>query len=136
MKRALFMSCIAVLVAGCADIFGPHYSSHLGQIDTTFKPISVPDTVAANSDFTVSFYTSGGGCDRDGNTAVTMADARTAEIRGYDERQTNATACVTILSFYLHTATVRFAQTGGATVRVIGASADSTVTYSRVVVVR
>jgi hypothetical protein len=156
MKRALLDCCAGVLVpftanstrvalvcglvamtAACGAIFGPTYRSQLGYIDQTFpSPISIPDSVAAKTDFTVSFRTSGGGCMKQGDTEVMMIDSRTAEIRPYDDRVVNPTSCTANIEFYSHTATLQFAQSGNATVRLISAYNDSTITITRTVVVR
>jgi hypothetical protein len=128
--------CVVVLgLAACAGLFGPVWASRLGSIDQTLGPVAVPDTVAVNTSFLVSFTTSGGGCHRMGNTQVTMVDSRTAEIRGYDDYQVNPSVCNAIQYHFHHTATVRFAQAGISTVRLIGAYNDSTITITRAVVV-
>jgi hypothetical protein len=128
---------LVILISACGEIFGPTYRSQLGYIDQTFsQPISIPDSVAAKTDFTVSFRTSGGGCMKQGDTKVAMIDSRTAEIRPYDDRVVNPTSCTANIEFYSHTATLRFAQSGNATVRLISAYNDSTITITRTVVVR
>ena len=140
MNRALSVCCTGVLIvslaSACAEIFGPRYDSILGQIDLTFQPIAIPDTVSAKTDFTVSFYTDGGGCTKVGNTTVSMLDGHTAEVRPYDERQVNPSACTTELRFLPHSATLQFGQPGTGTVRLISAHNDSTITIARTVVVR
>ena len=129
--------CIVALgLAACAELFGPVWATRLGSIDQTLGHVTVPDTVATNTNFLVSFTTSGGGCDRMGNTQVTMVDSRTAEIRGYDDYQVNPSACVSILYLFHHTSTVQFAHAGISTVRLIGAYNDSTITVTRTVVVQ
>lgn len=138
MKRAWLVSCgLVAMTAACSEIFGVKWVSQLAFIDQTFaSPISVPDSVDAKTDFTVSFSTDGGGCMMAGDTKVTMIDSRTAEIRGYDSRIEHPTACTADLKFYLHTATLQFAQSGSAIVRLVGAYNDTTITIARPVVVR
>ena len=135
-RVALIFGLIA-MTAACGDIFGVTWVSQLAIIDQTFaSPISVPDSVDAKTDFTVSFSTDGGGCMKGGDTKVTMIDSRTAEIRGYDSRIAHPSSCTANLAFYLHTATLQFAQSGIAVVRLVGAYNDSTITIARAVVVR
>lgn len=130
-------ACILGLsLVACAEIVGPMYASQLASIDESFAPVTVPDSVAARTDFVVSFHTVGGGCTRVGDTQVTMVDGRTAEVRPFDLHQVNATMCTADIRFLLHTATLRFDQAGIATVRLIGAFNDSTRTITRAVVVR
>ena len=113
------------------------YSLRLGTL-WTYPPLPVtsPDTVAINADFDVSFETTGGGCTKVGTTTVTMADSRTAELRGYDNFIVSSAVCTADLRSLTHHATLRFGQTGAATLHVIGASGDSTITITKTVVVR
>jgi hypothetical protein len=127
---------VALGLAACAELFGPVWATRLGSIDQTMGHLMVPDTVAAGNAFVVSFQTDGGGCNRMGDTQVTMVDSRTAEIRGYDDYQVNPSTCTTILYLFKHTATLQFAQAGISTVRLIGAYNDSTITITRSVVVQ
>jgi hypothetical protein len=130
--------CIAGLgLAACTGLFGPTYALRLGYLETyPSLSVTVPDTVAVSTDFDVSFHTSGGGCTEVGTTKVAMVDGRTAEIRPYDYFEVNPQACTTILQFFPHYARLQFGQAGTATLRVIGASGDSTITVTRTVVVR
>jgi len=124
-------------LAACSELFGPNYALRLGVLEPPAAPlVTVPDTVAASADFDVSVRTSGGGCNDIGTTEVTMVDNRTAEVRPWDYAQVNAKVCNLIYKIFNHHATLRFAKTGIATVRVIGQSGDSTVTIARTVVVR
>ncbi len=141
MNRTLLVRCICVLsagfaLAGCSELFGPAYASHFASVDTTFSPIvTMPDSAAADSSFVVSFKTGGGGCDKVGNTTVTMVGTATAVIRAYDQTQTNASACNAIAYLFAHSAPVRFARIGMDTVRVLSASGDTGIAYTRTVVV-
>jgi len=134
---------ICILVSGLAACTGltplepTTYALRLGTL-WTYPPLPVtsPDTVAVNTDFDVSFETTGGGCTNAGTTTVTMADSRTAEIRGYDYFVVGPAVCTADLRSLSHQANLRFGQAGTATLHVIGASGDSTVTVTRIVVVR
>ncbi len=98
--------------------------------------IDLPDTVAANSPFTVGVITYGGGCKRKGSTEV-MVDGLTAAIEPYDSVHPAPEVCTTELELYLHKATLHFAERGTAIVRVTGMvePADTVLTVTRDVVV-
>jgi hypothetical protein len=134
----LIAGCLPVLgLAACSALFGPNHALRLGVLEPPAAPlVTVPDTVAVSTDFDVSVRTSGGGCNDIGTTEVTMVDDRTAEVRPWDYVQLNAKVCSAIYKIFNHHATLRFAKTGIATVRVIGQSGDSTAAITRTVVVR
>jgi len=134
----LIAGCLLVLgLSACSTLFGPNHALRLGVLEPPAAPlVTVPDTVAVSTDFDVSVRTSGGGCNDIGTTEVTMVDDRTAEVRPWDYVQLNAKVCNAIYKLFNHHATLRFAKTGTATVRVIGQSGDSTATITRTVVVR
>jgi hypothetical protein len=136
--RAMVMGVLAVLgLTACYEIFGPVWATKLGSIMIdSATSIVIPDSVAVSTDFTVSFQTGGGGCDRAGTTEVKVIDSRTVELRPYDEYQVNPPSCTANILFFRHTATLQFDHTGIATVRLIGAYNDTTKTITKTVVVR
>jgi hypothetical protein len=127
-KTLVIVWAASVTTSACAQLFGVVWASRLGFI----QPDSavVPDSVAAGVGFTVAVQTSGGGCNRAGNTVVLMVDAHTAEVRPYDEYEVNPPDCTTNILLFHHSATVQFDQTGTGIVRVIGAYNDSTITIT------
>jgi hypothetical protein len=137
LTRTIAVCSVVLALSACSALFSPNYALRLGVLEPPAAPlVTVPDTVAASTDFDVSVRTSGGGCNDIGTTDVTMVDDRTAEVRPWDYAQVNAKICTAIYKIFNHHATLRFAKTGIATVRVIGQSGDSTVTIARIVVVR
>lgn len=99
--------------------------------------IVLADTVALNSSATIVVPTAGGGCVREGDTEVAVAGLA-ADVRPYDLFPTNpGVICTADFRELRHTATLRFTQTGRATVRVHGRSrADAALVVTRTVVVR
>jgi hypothetical protein len=137
LTRTIAVCSVVLGLSACSALFGPNYALRLGVLEPPAAPlVTVPDTVAASTDFDVSVRTSGGGCNDIGTTEVAMVDERTAEVRPWDYAQVNAKVCTAIYKIFNHHATLRFANTGIATVRVIGQSGDSTITIARTVVVR
>jgi hypothetical protein len=141
MSRALlvFFTAFAVCVAslalvGCPSLLGPSYAYYLASVDASAAVI--PDTVAVDSTFTITFHTGGGGCETDGYTQATMIDGRTAEIRAYDQREVDPSACTTIAKIFLHSTPVQFTLTGSAAIRFIIPSGDTTIAVIRSVAVR
>lgn len=78
----------------------------------------VPDTVRAGVDFPVAATTLGGGCERAGETEVSVSGGL-ATVTPYDYTVRTA-SCTDILRFLPHTATLRFATPGRAVVRLQG----------------
>jgi hypothetical protein len=90
-------------------------------IDHETARVGVPAQVNAGADFQVNVTTYGGGCERQGETEVSVSQpARTADVTPYDETNVAAEACTQELKMFSHTATVRFEQPGTAVVRVHG----------------
>ncbi len=75
---------VVLAITACGEIFGVSYASQLASIS---GDVTMPDTVAVNTDFSVTFATTGGGCSENGTTQVTMIDAHTAEVRPYDQQE-------------------------------------------------
>jgi hypothetical protein len=132
--RAAAVCILAFGLAACTELFGPTWASRIGSIVN--GTLVVPDTVAAGATFVVTLNTSGNGCAKAGYTTTLMVDSLTAEIRPYDYQQVNPSACTTIQASFLHADSLQFRRTGIATLRVIGAYNDSTITTTRTVVVR
>jgi hypothetical protein len=132
--RAVAGCVIAFGVAACTALFGPTWAYQPGSI--AIGSIVVPDTVTVRTDFMVTFNTQGGGCTKAGYTKALFLDNLTVEIRPYDSYQVHPSACTTILAIYPHAMALQFGQTGIATLRLIGAYNDSTITITRTVVVR
>lgn len=132
--RATSLCVLGILLTACAELFGPTWGTRIGSIIS--GTIVAPDSAAVGADFTVSLKTSGGGCNKAGYTTSTLVDSLTAEIRPYDYYQINPSACTLILATFLHATTVQFPKAGIATLHVIGAYNDSTITTTRTVVVR
>ena len=121
-------------LAACAELFGPTWGTRIGSI--VDGSIVVPDTAVVGANFVVTLTTRGGGCNKAGYTQILMVDSVTAEVRPYDYYEINPSACTTILASFGHAAPVQFGHAGTATVRVIGAYNDSTITATRTVIVR
>jgi hypothetical protein len=132
--RATSLCVLGILLAACAELFGPAWLPRIGSIvDGT---LVVPDTVAVDATFVVTLHTTGNGCAKAGYTTTFMVDSLSAEIRPYDYHEVNPSACTTIQATFLHADSLQFARTGIATLRVIGAYKDSTIATTRTVVVR
>lgn len=90
-------------------------------VDHETARVVVPAQVSAGADFQVNITSYGGGCERQGDTEVSISQqARTAEVTPYDETNVAAEVCTQELKMFAHTATVRFEQPGTAVVRVHG----------------
>jgi 3,4-dihydroxy-2-butanone 4-phosphate synthase len=83
--------------------------------------VVVPAQVNAGASFQVNITTYGGGCERQGETEVSVSQqTRIADVTPYDETNVAAEVCTQELKMFSHTATVRFEQPGTAVVRVHG----------------
>ncbi len=78
----------------------------------------VPDAVRAGEDFQIAATTLGGGCERAGETEVSVQGS-VATVTPYDYTQ-RAVDCPDLLRHLPHTATLRFASPGPAVVRLQG----------------
>ena len=83
--------------------------------------LTAPDTVQAGQEFQITVTTSGGGCERIGDTGVLTTD-NSATVMVYDF--TSATqpgvACTMIFKRMPHTVPLRFTKPGDAIIRVWG----------------
>lgn len=132
--RAAAVCILAFGLAACAELFGPTWAPRIGSI--VDGSLVVPDTVAVGAAFVVTLHTTGNGCAKAGYTTTMLVDNVTAEVRPYDYHQVNPSACTTIQATFLHATPVQFGHAGIATLHVIGAYNDSTITTTRTVVVR
>ena len=137
-RFGILTSCLLGLgLAACSALVGPTYASRPGVLEPPSSPsVTLPDTVAVDSDFAISLETSGSGCNTIGTTEIKMVDDHTTEVRPWDYAQVNATVCTAVYKLFDHHATLRFAKTGIATVHVIGQAGGGTSEVTRTVVVR
>jgi hypothetical protein len=125
MRILRLLACTSLLAtAACPGIAGlterwqrqPAY-----LVDDQEARVEVPARVNAGADFQVNVTTYGGGCERQGETEVSVSQGtRMADVTPYDETNVAAEVCTDILKMFSHTATVRFEQPGTAVVRVHG----------------
>ena len=125
MRILRLLACTSLLAtAACPGIAGltdrwerqPAY-----LVDDDEARVEVPARVNAGASFQVNITTYGGGCERQGETEVSVSQGtRTADVRPYDETNVAAEVCTDILQMFSHTATIRFEQPGTAVVRVHG----------------
>lgn len=140
MRTLRLFACTSLLAtAACPGIAGlterwerrPAY-----LVDDQEARVVAPARVNAGASFQVNVTTYGGGCERQGETEVSVSQqARMADVRPYDETNVAAEVCTDILKMFSHTATVRFDQPGPAVVRVHGRrlQGKAPVTVSRTV---
>jgi len=113
------MICLPVVV-GCSSILDPTFSEPALLIsfgDTA--AVAAPAVVTRGLAVEVSVGTLAGGCTRTIARTETKVSGTLAEIRPYNETQ-RADWCTGDLIVLTHTASIRFDETGAATVRVIG----------------
>ena len=125
MRILRLLACTSLLAtAACPGIAGlterwqrqPAY-----LVDDQEARVMVPARVNAGASFQVNVTTYGGGCERQGETEVSVSQGtRTADVTPYDETNVAAEVCTDILKMFSHTATIRFEQPGTAVVRVHG----------------
>jgi hypothetical protein len=109
-----------VPLLGCG-IVGPDEGRVVGLIETSAiyrPPFELPDTVDSNEPFSITVWTTGGGCTRGGDTEVEIS-ARTVTITPFDI-VTRADACTTQQLYFEHRVSVTIAGTGPAQVVVRG----------------
>jgi hypothetical protein len=102
--------------------------------------VEVPNVVSRGVDLEVAVRTFGGGCISQGDTEVSIS-GRSAEVRPFDVFVTHLPpnyACTSELRYYLHRATLRFAERGLATVRVRGRAhpGDRVIVVAKLVIVQ
>ena len=124
MRRFALCTLAAASLAACDTVgAGPTpYAGVLYQNDPYTETITAPDTVVAGQPFVAVVRTSGGGCERQGDTMARVS-GRVAEITPTDLTIADSnTACTAILQVFQHRAEVAFAEPGPATIRAVGAS--------------
>ena len=130
MKSFLLAAAVFAVVptTGCdsADAGETRAPGVLVQNPPDYPALTAPDTVVVGRPFTVTTFTAGGGCVRKGDTEVAVTSLM-AEIRPFDLFVDPGPdgACPAFLTYYPHTATFAFQETGTATVRVLGAAEPS-----------
>ena len=83
--------------------------------------IVAPETVRAGEDFEVKITTTGGGCERAGDTGVLLAEnSATVMVYDFTAATRPGVACTMIFKQITHTATLRLTKTGAAVIRVWG----------------
>jgi hypothetical protein len=102
--------------------------------------VQIPEVVDRGTDFEVAVRSFGNGCVDQGDTEVSVAGG-VGEVRPHDIFVTHMPrnfACPDILRVHLHRATLRFDQSGAATIRVRGRSqpGDTPLVIERTVQVR
>lgn len=132
MKRIIVTILLLLLVSSQAEGLKPaaqpltkQEARVLGNItaiaDQAGEILKAPSTVQAGQEFQITITTSGGGCERIGDTGVLTTD-NSATVMVYDF--TSATqpgvACTMIFKQMPHTVTLRFTKTGEAMIRVWG----------------
>ena len=110
------------------------------ELDGQPVDIKTPTTASVGVPITLAFYTVGGGCTRTGPTSASV-DGLVAVIRPFDSVVTELPpnwGCPMDLRGLEHTATVRFASAGTATVQVLGRRqpGDSALIIERTVVIQ
>ena len=110
------------------------------ELDGRPVDIQTPATASVGGPITLTFYTVGGGCTRTGPTS-TAVDGLVAVIQPFDSVVTELPpnwGCPMDLRGLEHTATVRFAAAGTATVQVLGRRqpGDSALIIERTVVIQ
>lgn len=127
--RYAFATAALLLAPGCDTAPGGDAARVPGEIVRNapdYPALTAPDTVVAGRPFTITTFTAGGGCFRQGDTETAVAGA-VAEARPFDlfyDPGPNG-ACTADLAYYRHTATVTLARPGSATVRVVGTAGRS-----------
>ena len=113
MSRVLFLLAALASSASCG-ILGANEERVVGQLDLEYFPVSAPDTVSVSTDFVVSITTWNRGCDRGGETEVTVV-ANEAFLIPYDYKYTGG-HCTADPQAQNHDTTLRFDVVGQARV--------------------
>jgi hypothetical protein len=119
-----FMIFCIVPIASAQQTSPPKEARVIGIIDLNAPSqnvIETPKSIKAGKDFEVKIFTSGSGCEREGETSVILHET-SASIFVFD--YTTAThpgvACTMVLKRLLHTTTVNFKKPGEAVIRLWG----------------
>lgn len=137
---------LALAVVGCAD----NGNDFFGPEDHVLRPgilvhygdtaeVSVPSTVTAGEEFTVTVETFGGGCDGKDGTEVEAVEGA-VEITPIDNFYVGDGVCLAILKVFTHTAEWTFDEAGEQTVRIRGRKVsrdvDEAIVLTRTVTVK
>jgi hypothetical protein len=83
--------------------------------------IVAPESVAVGESFEVKITTTGGGCERAGDTGVLLSeDGATVMVYDFTTATRPGVACTMIFKRFPHTTTLRFTKLGTAVIRVWG----------------
>jgi len=144
LRSLLWTLCLLTLLAcnSSRQIMEPVVALLPAVLELDGRPVDfqTPATASVGAPITLMFYTIGGGCTRTGPTS-TSVQGLVALIEPFDSVVTQLPpnwGCTMELRGLEHTATVRFAAAGTATVRVDGRgeSGDTTLVIERTVVIQ
>jgi hypothetical protein len=94
---------------------------HLGD-----EALIAPATVMAGKDFQITVTTTGGGCERAGDTGVILSnDSATVMVYDFTTATHPDVACTMIFKRLQHTVTLRFTKPGSALIRIWGRKVGS-----------
>ena len=119
MLRITWLAGVPMVVAGCS-LFGLDETRVIGRIDETdpARPVFVvPDSVDLAAPFTVRILTTGDGCDRGGDTEVSVEGSR-LRVTPYDFSRTSG-HCGSLQVFFEHDLEYTPTVAGSLTVRLV-----------------
>jgi len=124
-----FLSLLASFAVACTTGVDREYELTRGILDPHFyylegPTIVVPKEAQIGEPVTVRVTTFGDGCRLEGQT-TRKVDALVATVEPYDSVCVNCNVCTRELRIFEHVANVEFADTGQATVRILGAIAPA-----------
>jgi hypothetical protein len=122
MLRTFLALLLALSLAACESILGPHDELEIGRLDSPDggDATLLPDTVERAVPFKITAWTRGGGCHRIGPTEVEV-DGNAARVVPFDIRRVgNDVVCPGLLQHFRHEAWVTFDQPGPAAVVFLG----------------
>lgn len=116
------LTAAALLMSACYSPLGVREEEVVGAVSFYGEPIGIelPDTVSADTPFSVEVTTYGGGCERVGPTEVTV-EGRGALVIPFDYTTVGpGVACTDQLKWFHHEAAVTLRAAGSATVTIRG----------------
>jgi hypothetical protein len=140
-RRTGAIIAVALSLAGCGSTEPrPYYERRLGSIMVEPGSLDVPTEGLVGVPVSFTVVTAGGGCVRQGDTEVRIAGL-VADVMPYDSVYVNLPsnmACTSELLPLRHNASVTFASTGTAAVRIHGYTppGGTPVVYERTVQIR
>ncbi len=142
LRRTLWLPALLACNSTSRQITEPVVALLPGVLELDGRPVDIktPTTASVGVPITLAFYTVGGGCTRTGPTSASV-DGLVAVIQPFDSVVTELPpnwGCPMDLRGLEHTATVRFASAGTATVQVLGRRepGDSALIIERTVVIQ